>query len=392
MSDTLSPLMSADLAPIFWPPSRTGVVSAWYGHVPFSHWLVANVRPKVLVELGTHNGVSYCSFCEAVARMRLPTACYAVDTWQGDEHAGFYGEEVYNDLARFNSARYASFSELLRSTFDEALPYFADNSIDLLHIDGLHTYESVKHDFESWLPKLSNRAVLLLHDTNGRERNFGAWRLFLELKQRYPAFEFLHSYGLGVVAVGANAPDAVSALCSLDESSINAVRERFAMIGECWARESTPTSDPGRIDEHTQSIKALEEEIGSLRAELANLSGLDGALTNERVRADNLEAQLSSIKAQVGSLNSELVQLSSSLDSRLAGLLSKPGNWTRYDNAYHEWKKYRKKHVERREALEKIAEMYNVRAFFLLYPLYKIINPVRKLIKSLSGKDRHPQG
>lgn len=149
MPNELVFLEAEALDPLFWPPSRLDVVSAWYGHVPFGHWLVCNTKPRLLVELGTHSGVSYAAFCEAVLRMRLPTICFAVDTWKGDEHAGLYGEEVYEDLVRFNSARYAAFSKLMRTTFDEAASCFADNSIDILHIDGFHSYEAAKHDFES---------------------------------------------------------------------------------------------------------------------------------------------------------------------------------------------------------------------------------------------------
>src|SRR6185437_1851618 len=66
------------LSPAFWRPLRLGVASAWYGHVPFAFWLTAHLKPDVIIELGTHNGVSYAAFCQAVERLGLSTRCYAV--------------------------------------------------------------------------------------------------------------------------------------------------------------------------------------------------------------------------------------------------------------------------------------------------------------------------
>ena len=79
---------------------------------------------------------------------------------------------------------------------------FEDGSIDLLHIDGLHTYEAVKHDFETWLPKMS-RAGSSCSMTRTFTNEASAFIGYsAELEGRYPAFEFLHHFGLGVLGVG----------------------------------------------------------------------------------------------------------------------------------------------------------------------------------------------
>ncbi|MGB9674615.1 MAG: class I SAM-dependent methyltransferase [Nanopusillaceae archaeon] len=173
-------------------------ISSWHGHINFAFDLVANVKPNILVELGTHKGDSYFAFCNAVLENNLNTKCFAVDTWLGDNHSGKYGEDVFKHVSEYN--RKFTFSKLLRMTFDEAKYLFDDNSIDVLHIDGFHTYEAVSHDFYNWLPKVNENGVILLHDIEVRRDDFGVYKLWSELKEKFEyTFEFKHSFGLGVI-------------------------------------------------------------------------------------------------------------------------------------------------------------------------------------------------
>ncbi len=220
----------------FETPHRLTDVISWHGHIPFAFWLVEALRPRVLVELGTHKGDSYCAFMQAVDRLRLDTACHAIDTWRGDEHAGFYGERIFDELRQYHDRRYSRFSRLLRSTFDDAVSHFADGSIDLLHIDGLHTYDAVKNDFETWRPKLSDRAVVLLHDVDVRDSDFEVWRLWNELTSRFPSFRFHHSHGLGVLAIGDNIAGPIRKLADYAQPEAEKVRFFFSRLGNNLSR------------------------------------------------------------------------------------------------------------------------------------------------------------
>jgi len=190
---------------IFCPPSQLSfdlkhrVFSTWMEHTPFAYDLVEALKPRLLVELGTQGGVSYFSMCQAIEEFGLPTLAYAVDTWKGDSHTDNYGEEIYDAVNKHNLEKYRGFSYLLRMFFDEALTHFSDESVDLLHIDGLHTYDAVKHDFDTWYPKVRPGGIILFHDITARIQDFGVWKFWAELQEKYPTFTFQHGFGLGVL-------------------------------------------------------------------------------------------------------------------------------------------------------------------------------------------------
>ena len=173
-------------------------VGAWTGHLHFACDLMAVLKPTLLLELGVDRGESYFAFCQTAAEHHTGTRCFGVDTWRGDEHAGGYDETTLAQVSAHNRANYESFSTLLRCGFDDALGRFEDESIDVLHLDGLHTEAAVRHDVESWLPKLRPGGLLLLHDVRVRSKDFGVWKIWAELEARSRSWTFEDGPGLGV--------------------------------------------------------------------------------------------------------------------------------------------------------------------------------------------------
>jgi hypothetical protein len=288
-------------------PEFLSGTSAWEQHAPFALLLIDLLRPKTLVELGTHKGDSYLAFCQAIAKLQIQCDAYAVDTWVGEEHAGLYDEEIYTTLNTYHTPRYGSFSTLIRNSFDEAAQQLRDKKIDLLHIDGLHTYEAVKHDFETWLPLMSESGIVLFHDTQVTERGFGVCTLWQELRARYPHFEFLHGNGLGILGVGRQITPDATFLFNLTDEEQQALRALFEHLGVLvsqlsWARR--------------------EQEAASREAALSRKS-LDECRKNALSDKEKFEGRVRELEGQVMETEKKLRSIYSSASWRLTQPLRK---------------------------------------------------------------------
>lgn len=308
---------------VFMRPAYTAK-SGWHEHVPFAFWLTETLKPRCIVELGAHYGVSYFAFCQAVKALGLDTTCYAVDTWKGDEHAGFYGEVVYQTVEEENNSQYSLFSRLVRSRFEDALSHFADGQIDLLHIDGHHSLESVRDDFNHWLPKLSRKAIVVLHDTNVRERGFGVYQFFDEVKKAYPSFEFLHGHGLGVLGVGKDISSEIQQFFNLSHQTElqQAFRELFSRVGRAcddayWA---------GRHKREVSELsKVVEAQRVTIDAQLKRIEEKQTALVAERKSQEKLSNDLNGVasildgfRRQLGAKDEEIASERAKLESAMA--------------------------------------------------------------------------
>lgn len=300
MSNSL-PRFQPDLgSALFLTPERM-VRPDWIGHLPFAFFLMEQWRPRRVVELGVFHGDSLCGMCQAAQYCGLETEIIGIDSWAGDIHTGAYAESVLEDLQRHHGPRYGSFSRLERGLFDSQATLFEDNSIDLLHIDGEHTYEAVRHDFETWLPKVRPGGMILFHDTDVLDRpEFGVFKLWEEISPGHASLRFNHCHGLGVwIKDGADPllEPFASLLSSTDAAVTQAWKSLFSQLG---ARLSFDRE----MAQHRQEAEATRIE---LRTEIDRLAGIiqsmEDKLENFRGMIARRDEKISNLTDKVTKLN-----------------------------------------------------------------------------------------
>lgn len=179
--------------------------TCWDGHRNFAEWLVSYLKPEVIVDLGVDWGFS--TFCFAMPRIGH---VYGVDTFEGDDYTGKPEGDNYQYVL---SKREKLFMEdnvtFIKGYFDDVAKTW-NKKIDILHIDGDHSYEAVKNDFETWSKFVSDDGVILLHDTCVEEirgNHYGVKKFFDEIN--LPKCTFTHTFGLGVVSKNKNIIDLI---------------------------------------------------------------------------------------------------------------------------------------------------------------------------------------
>lgn len=305
----------------------------WGGHRGWSYDLVRFMRPGVICELGVHWGTSFFAFAQAVKDAKFNARMIGVDTWAGDGHTGPYGPDVLETVRTIASKFFRKQSfELLPMTFDEALPSVADASINLLHIDGFHTYDAVKHDFESWLPKLADDGVVLLHDV-ADDTGYGSATYWKELVARFPGFHFEHSWGLGVLF-----PKGDKWAKSLRRHGIDDKVLLYTYRAQL-ERSKLELRDTGAMA--VERLKAMDEmgaiigdrdrQLSSLHQETDGLRRAAESMTQEKLALQgDLDLTVANTGRLIGELQSEIAangRRIESLDGSIRTLEESVGQW-----------------------------------------------------------------
>ncbi|MEA2898055.1 MAG: hypothetical protein QOJ84_3670 [Bradyrhizobium sp.] len=376
-------------------PARIVPFPSWLGHTPFALWLIGALRPRMIVELGVHTGNSYCAFLQAVDTLGLDTRCFGIDHWQGDEHAGHYGDDVYQELQAYHDPRYGTFSTLLRSSFEGALPYFSEGSVDLLHIDGFHTYEAVLADFQSWLPKVSSRGVALFHDTNVRERGFGIWQFWEELTSRHPHFEFLHSHGLGVVYLGSE--PLTGPLKALFAAKTAAERESiqnyFARLGTSVVERLATRTLAAEIDTMKTQVSSLVADLTEARSKLKEAEEARSRKLEEteeaRSRANALEGELAAVRSKFEQASTDAEVLKRNLETATLQVQVKTSMMQqRLAVTARLQRELVTAHLEKHSYQRQLNDVLRSRSWRLTKPMRRAVTELRRLL----AQDRLPDG
>jgi cephalosporin hydroxylase len=167
--------------------------------------LYESLKANYALEIGTANGGTLFGHC----RLASPNATIISVDLPGGKFGGGYPDwkvPLYKQFAskgqNLNLIRASSHEA---STINQVKDILKGNKLDYLFIDGDHTYEGVKKDFDLYSPFVKKGGVVVFHDVvphDGSSCKVDEFWNEIKLKHRYK--EFIDSptqtcFGVGVI-------------------------------------------------------------------------------------------------------------------------------------------------------------------------------------------------
>jgi cephalosporin hydroxylase len=156
-----------------------------------------------VMEIGTANGGTLFAHCKLASDNALLISLDLPDGLFG----GGYPEwkiPVYEEFAKSNQSLYLLRADShLKETETQIRSILKDRMLDYLFIDGDHTYEGVKEDFEMYSPLVKKGGMIVFHDIADHEESSCKVDVFWnEVKNDYEHIEFVKDKNVGCFGIG----------------------------------------------------------------------------------------------------------------------------------------------------------------------------------------------
>ena len=166
--------------------------------------LVANKNPRTIVEIGTvHGGTLYIW---SRINYDTPKIIVSIDLPGGPYGGGYpkQKEKFYSDFNTNNTLHLIRADSHQASTKNILRDCLQGKKIDYLFLDGDHTYDGVRMDFNLYKEFINDKGIVAFHDIlpNKRHPECGVHEFWEEISREYESKVFIDSYEQGWAGIG----------------------------------------------------------------------------------------------------------------------------------------------------------------------------------------------
>ena len=159
---------------------------------------------RYVLEIGTFQGGTFYLWCQAG---RPGATLVSIDLPSG-AFGGGYSESRINFYRCFGQAgqslHFLRANSHLPDTVQKVKEILRGNALDFVFIDGDHTYEGVKRDFELYSPLVRKGGIVAFHDIRYRAEvpEIQVYRFWQEIKDHYEHQEIIEQDGAMAGRIG----------------------------------------------------------------------------------------------------------------------------------------------------------------------------------------------